>query len=531
MRLGSLLPVGALLTSAFCASAQTWVNTKTQAVAPSLVNATALGVVAANTPLHIAVALQLPNTAALQDLVRHQNTPGDPLYQTELTPEQFVASYAPSAAAVQQVVSYLGSQGFTNVSAESNRLFVTADATAAQVNAAFNTQLQQFSQAGRTIFANVSAAQVPASLGGTVLSVLGLNNAAVMHKNLVLKSNATPNPALPVGVPNYLVSYTPPQLQKAYDVGPTPTGSRTPIAIFAEGDLTQVLKDLRTAELAHGQPQVPTTVVPVGISSPDTAGADEWDLDTQLSTGMAQSVSRLYIYDTTSLTDSDVALMFNKFASQKLAKAGSASFGLCEFFAFLDGSMLADDQVFLQAASQGQTVFASSGDTGAPDQEYPASSPYVVAVGGTTLLTNADGSYNAELAWNAGGGGPAELEGFGYWQNGVVPATAVGKGVPDIAMDADPESGAEVYVNGAPEGIGGTSLSSPMALGVWARFESAHGNKLGFASPLLYQKLGSAGFHDIILGTNGLWAATPGWDYTTGLGTFDIAQMNGIIGK
>ena len=99
-------------------------------------------------------------------------------------------------------------------------------------------------------------------------------------------------------------------------------------------------------------------VIQVGLASTGTASVDEWDLDTQFSTGKAEKVQKLLIYDTTSLADSDIALMFNKFVEQNLAKAGNASFGECETFAFLDGSMLADDNVFLEAAAQGQTVYS-----------------------------------------------------------------------------------------------------------------------------------------------------------------------------
>jgi subtilase family serine protease len=212
-------------------------------------------------------------------------------------------------------------------------------------------------------------------------------------------------------------------------------------------------------------------------------------------------VSRLYIYDATSLTDADLALGFNKFVTQKYARAGSASFGECETLADLSGAMLADDQIFAQAAAQGQTVFASTGDVGGacpvaptngvpggglPNVSYPASSPYVIGVGGTTLLTNADGSYSDEIAWNVGGGGVSIWETAPFWQSGIVVGTAADKGLPDISLDADPNSGAVVYVSGSPLTIGGTSLSSPMALGVWARLESSHGNKLGFAGTRFY---------------------------------------------
>ena len=136
--------------------------------------------------------------------------------------------------------------------------------------------------------------------------------------------------------------------------------------------------------------------------------------------------------------------------------------------------MVAWDQIFAEAAAQGQTVFASTGDTGGfcpvastngapggvPDVNYPASSPYVVGAGGLTLLTDSDGSYNNEAAWLAGGGGPSLFESQPYWQSGVAPPTGttcvevvacLGKTLPDVAMDADPNSGANVYVGGTPE--------------------------------------------------------------------------------
>jgi pseudomonalisin len=326
----------------------------------------------------------------------------------------------------------------------------------------------------------------------------------------------------------------------------------TAIAIFAEGDVSGVVADLRLAETSNHLPKVPVKIVQVGLASPDVSGLDEWDMDTQYSTGLANSVSTLYIYATTSLTDSDVALMFNHFVSQKIARAGSASFGICEFFPFLDGSMLVDDNAFLEGAAQGQTVFASSGDNGSacgvlptngvpgsgpPFAEYPASSPYVVAVGGTTLLTNSDGTYNNEAAWYAGGGGISQFELAPFWQAPVNPASTVGKGVPDIAMDADPESGAYVFVSGAEACCyGGTSLSSPMALGIFARLQSGHLNSLGHAGPVFYKgatplpaPASPAGFHDILLGSNGLFLALPGYDYTTGLGSLDIAAFNATL--
>lgn len=152
-----------------------WVATATQGL--SLVNVTAIGDLAGSTPLHIAVALKLADPAGLQQYIRNINDPTNAQYGASLTPDQFVGAFALSQAAVSNVMDYLTSQGFTNVQAEPNNLFVTADGTAAQASAAFNTHLGQFTQFGRTVFANTTAAEVPASLGNSVLAVLGLNNA------------------------------------------------------------------------------------------------------------------------------------------------------------------------------------------------------------------------------------------------------------------------------------------------------------------------------------------------------------------
>lgn len=526
------------------AGAQTvWSSTATQGISVSqLVSAADYGPLPSSQPITVRVVLKLQNQTALNAYIKNINDPTNALYGQSLTPAQFAATYAPSSAQVQQVVSYLQGAGFSNVTVEPNNLMISADGTVAQAEAAFNTPIEQFTEFGNIVYGNTAAAQVPVSLSGTVAAVLGLNDIGQMKPTIVLKSQ--------VAVPEYDVSYTPQQMQVAYGVGNTPTGSRASIAIMAEGNVSGVITDLRAEEKANNLPAVPVTVVPVGVASPDTSGWDEWDLDTQYSTGMAQTVARLYIYDTTSLTDSDLALEISRWATDDKAKGGSASLGECEVFPYLDGSMLADDESFAEGAAQGQSFFASTGDTGSfcpfevgtngvpagvPMVNYPAASQYVMGVGGTTLLTNSDGTYDTETAWYAGGGGISQFEYSPWWQTAAaIPSSEVGsKGLPDIAMDADPYSGANIYYDGSWEGVGGTSLSSPLALGVWARLISAN-SKLGFA-PIQYYGLydgattpGSypkGGFHDIIVGANGYYTALPGWDYTTGLGSLWVNEL------
>jgi len=536
-----------------------WSTTGTQAT--TFANASKIGALAGSTPLTVRVGLQLRNVAQLQSAVANGQI---------LSPAEFAATYGPTSDQVAAVTSYLQSKGFTNVTAEPNNLLVSADGTAADAEAAFNTSLSSFSLGGATVYANTAPAYVPTSLGGTVVAVLGLNNAAKMA--------ATPKmTGCYVGgtgsAPCVRLDYDPQTYWKTYDAGSTPTGSRTTVAVMAEGDVSQTVADLRTAESAWKLPQVPVSVVQVGLPSPDTAGVDEWNLDTQSSTGIAGNVKHLYIYATTSMTDSDIALEYNKWVTQDVARLGNSSFGICEAFPYVDGSMLVDDEILLQGASQGQTMFASTGDTGSscavlptngapasgpPLVEYPAASPYVVAVGGTTLLSNSDGSYLGEAAWNAGGGGVSQFEYSPYWESMAQPQSApvpgVGgapvtvRGLPDIAMDADANTGADVYVDGSATVIGGTSLASPLSMGVYARLQSAHGNQLGFG-PIAFYKIYSenpnatqtpagppptelvGGFHDVLTGGNGIYTALPRYDYTTGLGSFDIQAVNAAIGR
>lgn len=554
----SNLGTGTTRPASIAAIPSGWAATGTQAL--TLRNATDLGALDSTKVLTVRIGLQMRNAQQAQSLVQQRAT---------LTPDQVTAQFGPTADQVSAVTSYLQTQGFTNIAVEPNNMLVSADATVAQIQKAFNTQLDSFSQNGITVFANTTAALVPATLGNIVTAVLGLNDMKMKPAPITKcwPASMVGSVSSPVATP-CLRDFNAPSFWAAYDAGSTPTGKNTTVAVMAEGDLSQVIPDLRTAEAKDGLPQVPASIVHVGLASPDTSGLDEWDLDTQSSTGIANGVSHLYIYDTTSLTDSDVAFEYNHWVHDNLAKLGNSSFGECEAFPYLDGAMLVDDQLFLMAAVQGQTMFVSSGDTGSacpvavntgvggtgvPGVSYPASSPYVVAVGGTTLVTNPDGTYLGEAAWNGGGGGLSAFEYQPFWEVGTQPASTsttaglgVARGIPDIAMDADPNTGADVYVNGSLLIVGGTSLASPLAMGVYSRLQTAHGNALGFG-PIafygIYQNYPSptqfsggppptqlrGGYHDILSGDNGAFTALPGYDYTTGMGSFDITKANETI--
>lgn len=539
-----------------------WAATATRAA--TIPSATDLGALSPTTPLTVRVAMNLHNESGLDSLIAsHQR----------ISASQFAAQFGPTASDVQSVVSYLRGQGFTNVQASGQ--LVSADGTAALAAKAFNTTLESFQLNGQNVFVNTQPAFVPSSLGGVVSAVLGLNNAAKMTVRPTRRNDTQcfPSGGTPAGC---LPLFDAAGVQKYYDAASLPVPSNTTMAVMAEGDVSQTVSDLQFARTTQGLPQVPVTVVKVGLPSPDTAGVGEWDLDTQSSTGMAGNVAMLFIYDTTSLTDSDIANEYNRWATDDVAQLGNSSFGECEYQAWLDGSMKVDDNFFKQAAAQGQTMFVSTGDTGSscalaptngapgsgpPMVEFPAASAYVVGVGGTSAIANNDGTYAGETAWNAGGGGLSQFENSMSWQQSVAPAsTGLAatnlRSLPDIAMAADPNLGGyNVYGANIPGigacttgcGIGGTSEASPLAMGSYARLLGAHANQLGYAPPLLYRnylaKQNSAatvtgppptqalgGFHDVITGGNGLYTALPGYDYTTGLGTLDLSVMSSQIG-
>ncbi len=518
----------------------------------------------AGTAMTVRVGLRLRNAAELQRLIENRQT---------ISHGEFLSRFAPEPGDAGAVRAYLAAEGFHNVAVSQDRLLVSADGYAPQIEHAFHTKLESFATRHGNVYVNVAPALVPQRLGKAVVGVLGLNDA--------VKMNFTPSPCFPEnpapsGTP-CLRDYGPQELQTFYDAGATPAGSKTTVAVMAEGNVSQTVADLRFAEQTNGLAQVPVTVEQVGLASSDTSGVIEWDLDTQSSTGIAGAVKRLYLYATTSLTDSDIAAEYDRWVADDKAQLGNSSFGECEYSAYLDGSMAIDDQVLEEGAAQGQTMFASTGDNGSacavvaangapasglPMVNYPASSPWVVGVGGTTLASNNDDTYVGELAWNAGGGGLSQFENSTkYMQRvqlvGGSAAEANLRGLPDIAMAADPNAGGfNLYTAtplqtttgacGNPCAVGGTSEASPLAMGVYARLQSAHANALGFGGAALYDEYIAnpsststlngppptqvvGGYHDAVTGSNGAFTALPGYDYTNGMGSFDIAVMNGLI--
>jgi subtilase family serine protease len=540
-----------------------WSATATRAVP---LTGTSLGVTPATTPVRIGVTLALRHEAAAKALAVALSTPGTASYGRFLSPAEVRSRFGPSDASVTAVEKYLSSEGFTHIAAEPDGLIVDADGTAAIAQKAFHTSLRSYALNGSTVFANATPALVPTSLSAIVSAVIGLSDVSMSLPHVI----ATPT----VSTPD-LSGFYPSAVQKMYDANTLKPATADTVALVVSTDPAPIIKDLRASEAKQHLPQVPVKVVygspasTVVTDNPFTGNA-EWDLDTQISSGVAQNLKALVLYDMATITDADVARAVNLFVAQHVAQEESASLGECDYIAWLDGSMISTDEALEEGALQGQSMFASTGDNGfgcpigastgvpggVPQTSWPADGTWTTAVGGTTVLADAAGNVSKEIAWIGGGGGISDFEASAPWTLRANVAASLdqyanqgGRAIPDVAAIADQFTPVEVYVDGSYEGVGGTSVASPLVAGLWARIQSARGNKLGLASANFYRlynkanpgtvvstplgpqylpavaPVAVAGFRDVTLGTNGLYVAKAGYDNTTGIGTLDAAKL------
>lgn len=474
------------------------------------------GALALTQPMHIVIGLKLQNKAELDAYIAK---PGF----KPLTGAQFVARYSPSVAQAQALANYLKQSGFTNVKISSNRILVSGDAPAANVQRAFGVSLVSVrTHDGRMAYANTNDATLPASMQAFVNGVVGLQNVHVPHLMYrEFTGSAT----------NSVSAHQTTDFPSIYGAESLPEASGIDIGILAEGDLTKTLSSLNTFTTANGLPAVTTRQV--GTPNSDTGGTTEWELDSQTIVGTAGGrVGSLVFYLLADyINDSSLAEGINLAVTDNSVKLINGSVANSEVDAKNDGVFAATDPILEQAVAQGQTFSFATGDYGAGNCDpqhatidsacWPATSAYVVAAGGTTLTatTGSGATWQNETVWNGAGGSQSAVEAKPGWQtlwNGS------NRAIPDVAFDANPSSGAKIYNGNRQTTIGGTSLASPIFVGLWSRVLAGKGN-LGFAAPLLYP-LPAADFHDITSGSNGN-SAGPGFDLASGRGSMIMSNV------
>jgi pseudomonalisin len=506
----------------------------------------AIGALPALQPMQIVVALNFRNESQLDSFIAKAQQHDTPAAERSMSPAQFAAQYSPTQAQAQAVADYLTKAGFKNVTITPNRLLVTADATADSARTAFNTSFELVrTHDGRNAFRNTTDAMIPASLQGIVKSVVGLDT---VHMSHIFARRAKTEIAHPMAS-GTAVGHNPLDFPKIYGASSLPAATSITVGNVVSGQMSDVLSDIKSFESTNGLTSLVPTIEGTGNTGSVSASGDgEWDLDTQDIIAMSGGLKSLILYDAASLSDAALTTDYNLAVTDDKAVAINVSLGECETDAKSAGTTTAEDAVFKQAVAQGQTFSVSAGDSGANEctsgitPSWPASSQYVVAAGGTELYTTSTTTWTSETVWNnlsenegATGGSPSTFEPIPSWQVGVGQnGTSKYRGVPDIAFDASPDSGALVIVDGqANQQIGGTSLASPLNVGSWARIQGANGGALGFEAPLLYTAAAAnyaTDFHDITSGNNDGETAAVGWDYTTGWGSIIVSGLSSNVG-
>ena len=358
--------------------------------------------------------LSAEQQAALDKLLEEQQEPDSPNYQKWLTPEQYAARFGMSDADLAKVSSWLKSQGLTVSGFSRARTRVFFSGTAAQVENVFRTELHNYQVDGQTRFANASTVSVPMALSGMVLGVRGLDNFRPRPRARIAKphftSHQTGNHFLSPG--DFATIYN---VKPLWDAGLDGTGQT--IAVVGQ---TQIdVSDVDAFRAAAGLPATNLQLVSVDNTSGFSSGDEvEADLDVQWSGGVAKNAAILYVYVGSNSAKNVFDSM--EFAiDQNLAPVISTSYGNCEANLSTFTAVLRSDAQ--QANSQGQTITAAAGDSGAADCENssattathglavdsPASVPEVTALGGSEFTGDSPNSTTSGLT-----DGPANLP---YW--------------------------------------------------------------------------------------------------------------------
>jgi len=554
-----------------------------------------VGSVANGSRIDFQVDLQLGDPQGAATFAQAVSSPGNALYHHFLTPAQWEARFSPSISAVDSVSSFLKSSGFTVGQPSADRMEIPASGTAGQVEQAFGAPLGLYLVHGQTVRLAASDLSVPSNIAGVVSGVSGVSQTLAQPDST---TGATPAAGAPAATPSTHIpqptgfrvatpcgayygqqidttlpaygngypstppwavcGYTPPQFRSAYGLSGSDNGSGVTVAIVDAYASPTLLSDAQryASENDSSNPLSSSQfseLLPQSFTNTQTCDASGWygeqTLDVEAVHSTAPGANILYAGAQnciTGLNDSIRAIVDGHLADVISNSWGDSGGDL------LDSSSdrVATDNLLLMADGTGISVLFSSGDSGdeytsigvvTPD--YPASSPYATAVGGTTLQIGSAGQRTGEFGWSTarsflcdatwaalggctsdqeGTWGPIDLAldggsggGTSYvysqpaYQAGVVPtslAEANGSSSPmrvepDVSMDADPATGMLVgETQTFPDGvyydtyrIGGTSVASPLFAGVVARADQTAGTPLGFLNPALYSLYGASG--------------------------------------
>jgi subtilase family serine protease len=553
---------------------------------------------ATSNQLGFRVYLGWNNASGAEALARAVSDPRSKSYRHYLTPAQFRQQFAPTATQVAQVQSWLTSQGFSLVYTPKNNHYVSAKGTVGQAQSAFGVKFGNYKVHGTTLRSPSADVTIPSSLAGIVNGVAGLDQsyAFVQTNNMVAGPDAPPSPAFansppfsafwgqltspyaypsgfgpaggsnPIDAPWNIQGHVPAQIKGAYGISASYNGTGQTVAIIDAYASPTIVFDANTWSTNRGIPQFGTAgggtftqvvspgvfniqetpIIPPGRGFPvqDPQGwYGEETLDVESVHGMAPNANVVFVSSPNNYQDLDAAL--NHVVDGHLAQIVSNSYGFPTTELLPPGYVLPVEQTLIQGAIEGIGIYFSSGDSGDETAnfgfataDWPPSSPWVTAVGGTALGVTSGNTRAFETGWGqetyhcntvslvcnnpsfggGGGGGVSCVFSQPSYQSGAgVPAAGAGtlcpgfagRGVPDVAALGMPTAGILVgQTQTFPDGttkygeyrIGGTSVSCPIVAGIMALSDQKAGFAHGFANPFFYGVAGSGGppaFYDV----------------------------------
>ncbi len=466
-----------------------------------------------------------------------------------LSREEFAQLHGAGAPDLDAVREFARSQGLTVVQESAPRRTVVLAGTVSRMNTAFGIELLRCEHALGTYRGRRGAVQLPVELRDIIVAVLGLDNRPQARPHFRIKEGRRKRKSRAANPP--AASFTPVQLASLYDF-PAGDGQGQCVGIIELGGGYRP-QDLQTYFAGLGLPVPVVTAISVdhATNQPtgDPSGPDgEVMLDIEVSGALAPAAT-IAVYFSPN-TDAGFLDAVTTAAHDSVNKpsAISISWGAAEVD-WTAQAMKAMDEAFRAAIAMGITVCVAAGDHGSTDGvgdganhvDFPASSPHALACGGTSLRAT-QAAISSEVVWNDGtpaagatGGGVSAFFALPPWQDGLDVTTGQGgrsplanRGVPDVAADADPDTGYQVLVDGISAVFGGTSAVAPLWAGLLARINALTARRAGYVQPLLYPQ--QSAFHDITKGNNGGYRASAGWDACTGLGSPNGRKIAAIRG-
>jgi kumamolisin len=500
-----------------------------------------------------------------------------------LSKPELAAMFGADPKELQAVENWAKSSKLKVVEADVAKRRVKVSGTVAAINKAFGVQLNDYHHPdGYDYRGREGQLHVPESLYGIVESLLGLDTRRVGRPRLRRRAahkvewqNFAPSRARqgsgnPAPSNQWPGTFFPPQVAELYNYPSDLTGKNQNVAIMSfngapdgnpHGGYSAVaLKTYFVNVLGGSAPSLTNVVVMGPGNSPgaDTQASEQQGDSTgevMLDACVVGSVApgaNIFMYFTEFTTQGWVDALQDAITGNNNISVISISYGNPEDDpegAWTTAGVQTVNNAFQAAIAAGITICCASGDDGSGDGvasgahvDFPASSPYVLGVGGTKLVASSlsPPAMQSEVVWNevsqndgAGGGGVSSLFTKPSWQDQAnVPPSAnpphqVGRGVPDVAADADPVTGVVVmHIDGKHlEPIGGTSAATPLWASLIARLNEGLNARCGFINPVLYAKCSTGVLNDITSGNNGAYEARTGWDPCTGLGTPDGVKL------